>query len=355
MSERTSVRQLVSLLRGRDGRARPRLLYTKEPLSAERALLIRATLIVGLLTAVLAVLWWDRAGLRDNTDGDVSFKDVVYFTMITVTTVGYGDIVPVTDRARMIDALFVTPVRIFIWLIFIGTAYRFLLQKVIEDYRMNRLERQLKQHIIIVGYGGSGSTAAQELVASGIDPGGIVVVENDEVRVRAAANKGYIGLIGEGTKEEMLRVAGADRARAAIVSLGRDDTNVLAVLTLRNLNPALRIIATVRDAENRKLVRVSGANVIVAPYQLGGFLLADAVANVNAPELLTDLLSCEGELAVKELEARPAEIGRSPRSIPDKLVLAIRRQGDVLRYWDESGLVIEAGDVLVAITRNPAK
>src|SRR3546814_7680181 len=104
-----------------------------------------------------------RSGRRDARDGEISFGDVIYFTMVTITTVGYGDIVPVSDRARLLDAFLVTPVRVFLLLIFLGTAYEFVIQKVLEDYRMGRLQRRLRDHIVICGYGHSGRIAAREL------------------------------------------------------------------------------------------------------------------------------------------------------------------------------------------------
>ena len=102
------------LLRRQGGRAgvNLRLLYLHPTASAER-ILARRLLLVGLMLSLVAlVFWFDRDNLRDAADNMVSFVDVVYFTMVTVTTVGYGDIVPVGERARLLDALFVTPVRI---------------------------------------------------------------------------------------------------------------------------------------------------------------------------------------------------------------------------------------------------
>ena len=95
---------------------------------------------VALFLIVIAVFWFDRDGLRDHADGSISFTDVVYFTMVSVTTVGYGDIVPVTRQARLVDAMLVTPIRLFIWLIFIGTAHQLVLQRLIEEFRMRRLQ-----------------------------------------------------------------------------------------------------------------------------------------------------------------------------------------------------------------------
>ena len=109
----------------------------------EITLLLRAGFVLLLVASVFLVFLLDRDGLRDQIDGHVSVSDVVYFTMVTITTVGYGDIVPVSDQARLIDAFFVTPVRIFVWLIFLGTAYQLIIQRLIEEWRMLRLQREL--------------------------------------------------------------------------------------------------------------------------------------------------------------------------------------------------------------------
>ncbi len=89
--------------------------FTPEELKPGRILVYRLALVLAIFCTVFLVLWLDRAGLHDQVDGEMSFADVVYFSMITITTVGYGDIVPVTPRARLIDALFLTPIRFFIW------------------------------------------------------------------------------------------------------------------------------------------------------------------------------------------------------------------------------------------------
>ena len=141
--------------------------------------------MLSLVASVFLVFLIDRDGLRDQIDGNVSMSDVFYFTMVTITTVGYGDIVPVSDQARLIDAFFVTPVRIFVWLTFLGTAYQLIIQRLIEEWRMLRLQRELKDHVILCGYGHSGSIAAAELLLRGWEPEQIVVIDPDREEVDA--------------------------------------------------------------------------------------------------------------------------------------------------------------------------
>ena len=132
---------------------------------------------MGLITTAFGLLWFDRDGLKDNIDGFVTFSDTLYFTMITITTVGYGDIVPVTERARLIDAFLLTPIRLFIWLLFLGTAIDLLLKRVWERWRMTRIQESLSGHVVIAGFGKNGSTAAAELLRAGVKPHLLVAID----------------------------------------------------------------------------------------------------------------------------------------------------------------------------------
>src|SRR5688500_181746 len=147
--------------------------------------------------------------------------------MVSVTTVGYGDIVPVTRQARLVDAMLVTPIRLFIWLIFVGTAYQLVLQRLIEEFRMRRLQARLHDHVVLVGYGHSGRCAAAELVARGFERGRILIVDLDQAQLEHAAEQGYVGILGDASHEETLRAAMLPSAHALLICTDRDDTNVL--------------------------------------------------------------------------------------------------------------------------------
>jgi voltage-gated potassium channel len=325
------------------------VLYVKAPVSPERTLAARLLLVFSLFAAVIAVLWLDRAGLKDSLDGHLSFADIVYFAMITVTTVGYGDIVPIATHSRVIDAVFITPVRIFIWFIFLGTAYQFVIQKVVEDFRMARLRDRLNGHVIICGFGETGRVAAKEIVARGTPPDHIIVIDISEQCMRDAAAQGYIGLNGDPTHERILRDAGVENARAVIVSLGRDDSSVLAVLTVRSLSASVRIVSVVWEDENVKLIRRAGANATVMPSQAGGYLLADSVTHNFVSEYVFDLLTSDGRVALVERLPLPEEVGKSMREVQNGLVVRLYRDGEPVGFWETDRNLIQRNDLLLVI------
>src|SRR4030095_2049491 len=161
------------------------------------------------------------------------------------------------------------------WLIFMGAAHQRALQRLIEDFRMRRLQGRLQNHVVVVGYGHSGQCTAAELVARGFDKGRVLIVDADHARLEDAAEQGYVGILGDASREETLRAAMLSSAHALLICTDRDDTNVLITLTARHLSAEIRIVARVEDAENDKLLRQSGASSTVLPSRGGGVLVGD--------------------------------------------------------------------------------
>lgn len=318
--------------------------------SIRRTLLVRAGIVLLLLITVMLIFTLDRSGLRDGLDGEVSLLDILYFSMVTVTTVGYGDIVPVTPQARLIDAVLVTPIRLFIWLIFLGTAYQLVLQRFIEELRMQRLQARLQDHVVICGFGHSGRSAAQEIVKRGTSPDSVLVIDRTAAVLDDAAELGHVGLLGDATQEEILRKARLDQAQAVLVCTGRDDTTVLIVLTVRHLWPDVRIVAMVQEEENEKLIRHGGANATVLPSRVGGILVADSIATSNLTAYMLDLISVGGRVTLIEREATPGDLGKHSREIADGLVLRVHRGDKVVGFW-EPDIRIQRGDRLIIIVK----
>ena len=326
-----------------------RRLYSPDQASTRQRILGRALIVVALIAAVILVFIWDRDGLQDQVDGDVSIIDVIYFTFITLTTVGYGDIIPITDRAKIIDAIFVTPIRLFIWFIFLGTAYEFFVQKIVEDFRLKRLQQNLADHIVVCGFGFSGHTAADEIVAGGTPRNQVLVIEQNERVLGELVEAGFLGLRGSAVSRDTLNDAQIKKAKAVIISLGRDDTNVLAVLTVRQLAEDVKIICTVRQEENAKLLEQAGANVVIAPSRLSGYLLADAVTHNHVSDYVSDLLTHMGRVILIERMPRPEEIGTKLKDVPDGLGVRILRDNAPVGFWEGEKTTIQYGDVLLII------
>ena len=196
---------------------------------------IRTGLAFGLIALVIAIHWWDRAGLVDNYDDHISFLDVVYFTMISITTTGFGDIAPISDRARLIEAVIVTPVRIAVLFIFVGAAYDFVIKRSWEKWRMARIQEQLKDHVVVLGYGTSNSQSLGELMARGVDPRCIVVIDPSEDRLIEAEKLGVNVMAADATRDETLKAVRIAQAASVLVSAGRDQAVASVVLTFSPL------------------------------------------------------------------------------------------------------------------------
>ncbi len=331
-----------------------RMLITPNGWSPAKILGTRLLLVFLLFCFVFILLWADRDGLRDEADGELSFADVVYFTMITVTTVGYGDIVPVSTSARLLDALVVTPVRFGIWFLFLGTAYQLIIRQYMEEYRMAKLQANLDGHIIVCGFGHTGMSATKELLARGTSAKQILVIDRLEERVRLAGTLGIAAFQADTTQESVLRDAVIDRAKALIIAAGIDDSNALILLTARHLNPNVRIIVSAKEEENVKLFKTGGADAILSPATFGGYILAAAVDQGHMVQYLDDLLTTRGNIALVERTVRPEEIGKTPADLHPDLLLRLYRKQTRYSYLnlDEAG-PLQDGDIMVLFTTSP--
>ncbi|ABC62211.1 putative membrane protein [Erythrobacter litoralis HTCC2594] len=315
---------------------------------------IRIGLAIFLIFVVIMIHWWDREGLVDNLDGEVSFTDVIYFTMISVTTTGFGDIAPITDRARMVEAIIVTPIRFAVFFIFVGTAYNFIIKRTWEKWRMARIQQQLADHIVVLGFGISGSEAVDELIERGTDPSSIVVVDPSEERLKAAEKLGCNVIAADATRDSTMEAVRISKAKNILVSAGRDDTSILIVLTVRHLAPDVPISVVVRADDNELLARQAGANNVINPVRFTGLLLAGSAKGAHIADYLADLASVTGKVQLVERQITEEEVGRSLSEACGRGIgLRIYREGNAFGYWEKPCTALEAGDVIVEVVPSP--
>lgn len=327
-------------------------LRRRSSLSPWTQFFIRIALLLGLLVLILAVHWFERDSLRDNHDGYVSFVDVVYFTMISATTTGYGDIVPISDRARLFDALVVTPIRIFFLLILAGTAYTFVIKRLWNRWLMQRLQRKLSNHIVVTGFGNTGSEAVRELIARGVRPADIVVLDCEAEALVHAEALGCTIMQGDATRDATLEAVRIAMAQALLVTAGRDDTSILVCLTARHLAPGLPISVAVRAADNEVPARAAGATTVINPVNFAGLLLAGSAHGSGVSEYLADLASAAGRVQLSERCAEPAEVGRPLSDITTGLGVRIVRDGRSIGFWEAGAKAICEGDRIIEIVPN---
>lgn len=330
-------------------------LRRKSPLPVWAQMAWRGALVLGLLLLAIIVHWLERDGLKDSYDGTVSFLDVVYFTMISITTTGYGDIVPVSNQARMFDAFIVTPIRIFFVLIFIGTAYTFVFRRTWDKWRMAKIQASLTGHIVVAGYGTSGSEAVDELIARGTPAADIVVIDRSTEALERAESLGCAIVEADATRDKTLQAVRIGAARAMIVSAGGDDTAILITLTARHLAPELPISIAVRNEDNELLARQAGATTVINPVSFAGLLLAGSTHGLHISDYIADLASSSGRVKLSERVVTDEECGKPLTALAQGLGVRVYREGISYGFWEPEAKALRAGDCIVEILPTAAK
>jgi voltage-gated potassium channel len=310
----------------------------------------RLLIALGLVAFTVALVYVDRDGYRDNGDptGKVDLSDAVYYTTVTLSTTGYGDIAPFTQTARLVNALLLTPLRVAFLVLLIGTTLEVLASQGREMFRVSRWRKQMNQHVVVVGYGTKGRSAIDTLVNNGHPRSGIVVVDPGTSAVEEANADGLTVVVGDATRRDVLRRAGVGKASQVIITTDRDDSTVLSVLNARQLNTTAYIVAAVREGDNVSLVRQSGADAVVTSSDAVGRLLGLSAVSPALGSVIEDLLTTGNGLEVAERELLVPEVGKQPQQLPDQ-VIAVIRDNTVHRYFEPVVTQLARGDRLIVV------
>ncbi len=306
------------------------------------------------LTAVVIAICFGAVGFH-LIEG-WSILDSLYVSAQTVTTVGYGDLTPATHNGRIFSLLFML-VGVGVVLYALTTSVHAIVQSELVaafgERRQSRKMSNLRNHFIICGSGRVGSHLVRALLNSS-EP--FIVIENDPQRVTELTELGVLVLVRDATLEETLLEAGVEHARGLATCLPDDADNVYVVLTARDLNPQMHIVARAAEEQaEAKLIR-AGANRVVAPTIIGGHRMAMALTKPAVDDFLGSITANKLELAFEQLEVDPGSplVGRklsetNIRSELNIVVVSIRRNNGEIQFNPSGDAAIHQGDMLIAI------
>ena len=313
------------------------------------AIMRRVAIAVSIVLFNWLVVLVEREGYNDSADGELSVVDALYYTTVTLSTTGYGDITPVTDSARLTNALLVTPMRFLFVLVLVGTTIQVLTERSRDQFHVARWRARVKDHVIVCGYGTKGRSAIRALRQTGVEREQFVVIETDRDAIDAASAAGLATVHGNSSSDAVLREAEVDSARAVIIAVDRDDSAVLTTLTVRQLAPDVTVVAAVREAENADLLVQSGVTSVITSSDAAGRLLGLATDSPSTVAVVEDLIAYGHGLDLLEREVRQEEVGSSPRSV-ETPVLAVVRGGRNHPYDDPDVAALAAGDRIIYVS-----
>lgn len=286
-----------------------------------------------------------------------SLLESLYMTVITLTTVGFGEVRPLSITGRIFTIV----------LLFLGVgsvAYAFgsvteylLTADLGPSIRMRQIKRmvsRLEDHFIVCGYGRVGRSAVATLRESNKE---VVIIERIEGLAKEMRDQGYIVILGDATNDVTLRQAGIERAKGLIVCAGQDANNLFVVLSARSLNPDLYIVARTVDQENETKMIRAGANRTVSPYQLGGRHMANVLTRPRVTEFLDVVTLDSGlEMLIEELVisdksplAGHTVFEADLRRKTGVTLVALQRDSIGTTLTPDEGTRLEAGDELIVI------
>nr|WP_045113218.1 potassium channel protein [Microscilla marina] len=245
-----------------------------------------------------------------------TFIDAFYMTVITIATVGFTEVHPLSDAGRLFTSFYIV-INLGIFALFASVLTTYLfegeLREILNNYNSIRKVNKMKDHVIVCGFGRNGIRACEELQKNNIP---FVVVEQDPELLKELAPSEIVYIEGDATHDEILKTAGVERAQALITTLPKDADSVFVTLTARQMNTGINIVARANETSaESKLIR-AGANRLVRPDLIGGTYMANLITKPGVVEFL-DMISGTGELKLEEFSFEDMKENFREKSIMD--------------------------------------
>jgi len=285
-----------------------------------------------------------------------SWFDGFYMVLTTITSIGYGEIHPLSHVGRIFNS-FIIVTGVGLVLLLVGGASRalleFELQSVFGRRRMEREISRLSDHFIICGAGRVGRSVARELARK---PAPFVIVDSDEDKLKRYSVENWLTIAGDSTQAKVLREAGIEKARGLVAATTTDAINIYIILTARNLNSKLKIIARASEEEAEKHLLTAGADSVVSPYNFAGYRIAQTFMRPYVVDFFDTAMNRHLPLEIEEVQVRTGSrmVGKTLegariRQEMGVIVLAIKGEDAHMRFNPPPDAVIRVGDHLIAM------
>lgn len=286
-----------------------------------------------------------------------NFVESLYATVVTISTVGYGDFSPHTSGG-MLFTVFLIIVGVGTMLYTVGLVTETMLEgrlKIIMGRgRLEKMMRKMNNHYIICGCGRIGRLICRELAAEKVD---FVVIDNDPDTIRKIEEEGYVYHQGDATHDKTLLAAGIKKARGIVCVLPSDAENLYVILTAKELNPGIFILSRSEDEESEHRLLRAGADRVMSPYTMGGMRMAMAVlrpAMLDFVEITTRRQSLELRMEEVSICEDSHYIGKSLedsgiRQNYGLIVVAVKKESGKMIFNPLANYVIEKNDKLIAL------
>jgi voltage-gated potassium channel len=286
----------------------------------------------------------------------MSLIDALYMTVITISTVGFGEVKPLGNAGRIFT----------MGLIVVGVGNAFYLFTVVAELliegrlreylgatAMYRKIQDLKGHVIICGFGRFGRVVAEELLRNGI---AIVVIDSDPAKHEELERLEVMHLVGDALRDDVLEDAGIRHARAIVVGTASDPDNVYVTLSAREKNPSITIHARGESEAGMRRLRLAGADRVISAYQRGGMLVAATILRPSVIDFLElsmpgrgDEIDLEQIRVVLHSPLVGKQVGVIENETPKLRIVAIKRGSEPISIIPDAETLVRADDVLVVI------